>query len=875
MLFDYLTYHGITNVWCTPRQDMQVIMEPARLTPLYGVKGDFKLMWRTVPLPDTLNRWHVYQIGGTHPLAFNMFPRCYSWVRIAECCNKRSMIANLYTNTGYNIPLYNSYYSYTADHNLIIAVMCDPRYPFDIEKETLYFRVYSNAYYNSPRSDALVKNVQVYGADIETAADRAELKARYDELKELPGHVAIFSNCVRYDKWDDHTIAAIGKSVEIVYDAAIKKIVRLPIADLLNFKSTLDDKLKYVLHYAGPDDGTIDYFDDIDIYIDSNAEDSDGNSAGVYYNRNREDSMRQLTHRDYSIVATYVKRYAETQTEIAFAENPDLPPTFTLDPLNLFVTMYIRHSGYERPLVFVNNRIHELYKMKDLDIQRAMVGIDAVVDIWRAENLEKSAYVELMGKRNCCDIDTELVQNAYGYNGISVVLANTPAKPKDVNGSMGVFVPYRCQYGCTAYEYGEDGLLLGYYHHYVGNYYLVQNPECAYVELIAGFGGKVLDEYKDATEQELSDKYTYKVYECTKIAGVPDNKFKDITYTDRHELTKTKYKKLKGEFTSYTVLRSDKRFIARDYEQSIVDGVLRVTLLQQIFTGSDYEDAPMTIPMGQMDVFLNGRSLIHGLDYFVDFPYVYITNKKYLIRPISYKKQNIHIRFMGHPSPDLEITSDGDVGFIEHGFLSNNSKYDIRDDKVLRIVVDGQLYTRDELEFSEFTSGVSVVDAMNGLPYMVKDILVPVAAFTIEDTYSLREKSMKIDKEVSDYLTLKIPQPDRPAPSAVPYRHQLYSPFVNKLIMDLVYDRLHLPSQEEGYSRQQVLDICKPYEYLLKVDPVSSEYALDDRYVVIHPHGWDHVIDLVKPKYQFVRQAINYFCNGRVELSGMVRLIEE
>ena len=867
MQFDYLFYHGMTNVWCTPRQDMQVIIEPARLTSSYGVIGDFKLMWRTVPLPDTINRWHIYQIGGTHPLAFNMFPRCYTWVKISECCAKRSMIANLYTIDGYCIPLSLSYYSWTADGNLIVAVPIDPRFPVNLNEDKLYLRIYSNAYYNSLRSDSLTKNIEVFGLDINMPADRDTLRAKYEEFKALPGNTAIFSNCVRYDNWDD-SIASVGSCVEIVYDAAIKKVVRLPIKDLLNFKSTLDDKLKYVLHYDGPDDGTIDYFDDIDIYIDS----SETDSHSVYYNRNKVDAVRQLTHRDYSIVATYVKRYAETHTEIAQANSN----SFTVDPLDLYVTMYIRHSGYERPLVYENSRIHELYKMKDLDIQRAMVGIDATVDVWRAENLEKAAYVELMGVRECCDITNELVQNAYGYNSISQILANTPAKPIDHNGARSVFVPYRLQYGCTAYEYGADGLLLGYYHHYVGNYYVVNNPECEYVELIAGLGDRTLDEYKNQPELELSDKYSYRVYRCTMLGGVPNNKYEDITTdTESHELTDTRYKRIRESVTSHIVVRSDKRFIAWDYEESMLDGALRITLMQEDYVNGELSTVPMSIPMGQIDVFLNGRSLIHGLDYFVDFPYVYITNKKYLVRPISHTKQKIHVRFTGHPDEDLNITDDGDVGFIEHGLLSNNSKYDIRDDKVLRIVVDGQLYTRDELVFSEFTSGVSITDPLNGVPYMVKDLLVPVSAFTTDDTYVLRKRSKEIDKVVSEYLTLKIPQPDRPAPSAVSKRYQVYSPFINKIISDLLYNRLILPKQTSGYTRQQVLDICKKYEYLLRVDPSQTEPGQDERYVVIHPHGWDHVIDLSTKHYQFVHQAILYYCDDKVKLSEMARVKDD
>lgn len=66
---------------------------------------------------------------------------------------------------------------------------------------------------------------------------------------------------------------------------------------------------------------------------------------------------------------------------------------------------------------------------------------------------------------------------------------------------------------------------------------------------------------------------------------------------------------------------------------------------------------------------------------------------------------------------------------------------------------------KDELKFSEEEHlGVSIIDAANGLPYMVKDVLVPVKPYTAQDN-ELRDASRVIDKVVSDYLTLKLPQP--------------------------------------------------------------------------------------------------------------------
>ena len=97
MDYDYIVNHAKENVWCSPRQDMQVIIEPARVTGSIGSLKSTRLMWQDITLPDQTNRWHVYQIGGTHPTAFNLFERHYQWVRISEACNEKNMIADVYT----------------------------------------------------------------------------------------------------------------------------------------------------------------------------------------------------------------------------------------------------------------------------------------------------------------------------------------------------------------------------------------------------------------------------------------------------------------------------------------------------------------------------------------------------------------------------------------------------------------------------------------------------------------------------------------------------------------------------------------------------------------------------------------------------------
>jgi hypothetical protein len=216
------------------------------------------------------------------------------------------------------------------------------------------------------------------------------------------------------------------------------------------------------------------------------------------------------------------------------------------------------------------------------------------------------------------------------------------------------------------------------------------------------------------------------------------------------------------------------------------------------------------------------------------------------------------------------LQEEGDYGFIEHNVLSNNNRFDLRDDRVLRILIDGKLKTRDSLVFSERHSGVSVTGPLNGMPYMVKPLLVPVKSNTTTDTYELRDQALVTDKAIGEYLSLKIPQPPRPAPSAIAQRYRLFSPFCAKLIMDLRTNTLQLPAKTTGFTKQEVADICKPYEYLLKFDPTQPENVQDDQFVLIDPHVSNVSVGLSAVAYQFVRQAVDYYCNGKVNIAAAV-----
>lgn len=861
-MYDFFKDHAYKNVWCTPDQDTQVILELAKLTPYNGAKSRYKVAWRTQYLPDQTNQWHIYQIGQVHPLILGLFPKTNEWVSFAETSNRQKMICDIYSDLGIQIPRVETFYIHNEDRNILVAVKKNTKLSYDFNNDKVYLRLYSNEFFNSQRAHNVNDFIYVEGGRYANNTEIVALQNSYETHAALNGQTYAFVNGRKVHAINLFTVA-VGDVAEFVYDSSVEKVVDFKLSDLLDFTSTLDSKKKYLLHYDGVDTGTINYQDDVDIFVFRDL--GSGQHTGVYYHKNNADAMRNLTHRDYSIGVGYVSNYVNKIKSF-------YPETTLINPEDIYVRIHIRKSGYDRDLVFETNRIHELYKLGTDDIEKAMLGIDSTVINWRAETLENAGYTKIMRSLSK-NITNELVQNAYGYNALSKISADTPVQTYDFSGFNAANVPYLLQKGCTCYEYNSEGVLLNWSYHASGPRYICTNPLTTHVEMFSGKGGNYLNEVYGFDSTPYSRELDFRVYECGKTPGVVDNKFIDVTgRTDKYVIESNRIFWIEESPFRYPMVRFNSDFLAYDTTANMLDGQLKLTLNHLQRRNNTLSNWVMNVPMGELDVFMNDHSLIRNLDYVYKFPEIFIINKSHLVDPNN-QPQRFHIRFTGFCKSDLSLSEVVDVGFIEHEVLSNNNRFDIRDDKVLRITVDGKLKTRNDFVFSELHSGVNMLSPLNGTPYQIKDIVAPLRGLATADTYALRDQSLITDKTVSDYLSLKIPQPERPALSAIPNRYEIFSPFICKILYDLALNRLIL--ENKIYTKQEVMKICKDYEYLLAFDPTQEEQSVNSNYVIIHPHSLTSTIGIVLNKYRFLNTVVLIYTNNLVTLSPFVEIIPD
>jgi hypothetical protein len=857
----FLQDHARKNVWCSPNQDKQGIFKPNRLTDVNGAWIDFKVMWVKHKMPDTRSRFHVYQIGQIHPLLVGLDDSVKNvWIKLSDACNTRNLMANVYTVKGLQIHRSQVWYKVTTEKDLIFAIRVPEysRIPIDLWAEDIFIRLYSNAFFQSPRANLADHRIYIEGTQVVTNADILSMQSKVITYRNKSvGYVTCLVNGRSCDNIDLIT-ARPGDYIEFVYDGSIKRVVTFDANTLPQFESDLDNVYKYLLHYAGNND-IIEYMDDCDLYFVR----PDGSRfMGLYYNKNNPNAMRMVTHKDYSIPVSYLESYLQA--------NPDFG---SLPGMQLVLT--IRNSGYERPLTYESSRIKDLYKLDDDELLQAMIGINSTVSVWKATNLENSAYSRVMSMEKWQDITVKDAQEAYGYNAISVLVADTPQKTVFQSNARRIEIPAGLAMECTVYEYDAAGKLLGYYTHNSGTAYICVNPNTDLCEVISGFADIGLGSKWNVQTHAIDPNQSYRFYRCGLANGVVDDEWVDVTDTNQYSVINGVVTWFVDRNQYYTLVRSNQKHLAYDLNYMAVDGLITFSLREWREDMQAYR--VMALPMGELDVFMNGKSLIEGLDYIVDFPRITINNKEYLIDPDN-QAQRITIRFTNFCKPDLSRPNVPDVGFVQYGVLSFNNRFDIREDHVNRVVVDGALYRYDELHYGEEDFTIGVADARNGSPYAIRDIVVPMNDYLyrenemIDPTFELRDQALLVDKAISDYMTLKIPEKSPTQPSSIPALYQVVSPFFNRIVHDLNSGALWDTKFTEQYGDDFVQQTCQHYEYLLAWDPVTDARLPDQRFVVIHPHNVNGYIDMGIYQFKFLTRVAKIYGSNRISLSGSIRV---
>lgn len=872
-MHEYLIQQAREQIWCNPIQDNQLIFKPHRLTEDGGILVTMQFLERSLMLPDTKNRWHVFQVGRITPQLVGLIENDPSWIRerwytIEDAMNQLPLYANIHDEKGINIPRRHTHFMFTREKCLIFAIRSDNRLKLNLTTDNIYIRLYSSAFLKTTLVTAPRPFVEVKTYEPVTNNQLIQMEREFAAAKTRRGHTEAFVNGNLVSDLNTRTVK-VGDVVEWVQEVSVKRIVRWKVRSLKPFTSELDDKNKLILHYPKASTSTaIDFQDDIDIYI--TAKDRHGNSVGRYYVRNQMDSMRMLTHRDYAIVADYVEYISRRLAEDIGEPNLDL--------LDFEVVAKIREGGYNRSLINDSSRIQDLYKLSDTRIIMAMSGVDSVPPVWHAASLEKSAYTEVMRLLET-EITVEDAEKAYGYNTMARMIASTPTKMGMISNMPSARLAYGLCADSTVYEYDEFGKLLGSYRHTTNDdTYEARNPNCRLIEPLMGEGTNKPSVYFGVNNLPLAPNCSFRLYHCqydfTFNPPKPTERWVDITdRKDLYEVRNGKIVWISEETDQYLMLRTDEKFLAYSFQARQVNGVFMFVLNEyHNRTGQPLTQRPVPVPGADLQVWLNGKNLVQGIDYTVVWPNICINNYKFFNQPAQTALQDIHVRMIGFSDSDMKLPLPGDFGFVENGALSNEDpfRYHLRDERIQHISVDGGVMHRSDVRFAETATNWAPTSLANGTPYQVSDVIVPLRAFTETDTYELIKTSKQIDEEVRAYLQLYGPKPANQPVSVMPERWRLTSPFFSHLVDLCVQDVFGFLDTDRFYE-EDIRRICKPYEVLLQYDPILPDNFLSESYVNVTPTRLPQSVTVRRVCYRFLHEVEKVYGQGRIGLNNFVK----
>ncbi|ASU03671.1 putative virion structural protein [Erwinia phage vB_EamM_Joad] len=846
-----LVHYTDRALWGNPEIDHQFQVNMERLSTELGYIKNFNYMGKWRSLPKANRFYHIFTIGGLHPGFWSFREKFRTrnpldrWVRMDDVAVVHGIQLDIYNQVGRQFPRSKAWLLATYDGLVLMALEKLVIFPIPMtDKYT--FRTYNPTVIVDKFSLVTEPTANPFAYETMTYENTAELQvfqARYNALKAKPGYTGVFHNGRFVMAAPNALTLSIGDEVEIWHDPTVKEVKQYRYGDLKDFYSTLDQKRKLILHPPKSDSWIMRYFDDSDFYVVR------PDKYGIYFHRNNENAVRQLTHNDLSIADDQIKMQMAPLGDLAKIED-------------FIILEIVRDTTWKFDWPFESQRVRYLYRLDDAGILAAMTGVRALIPEWTAAQLE-SGPVQQLVKSQFNKLTTAMSRDALGYNAMTRAMSDTPMKVAYQEGGRGIVVPPTYSGDFVAYEYDENGVLLEWNQFYNTQLFSPLNPACKLVEFIMGQGGRTLNYVVTNRDTQLIENVEFRI-----LVGrwnIINNEFfgelKDVTGTDLYEVSNgyVVFKKLDVVNQRAMIVFGD-QFLAYEFELQHMDHSLSFDLTEI------YDDGrlPVKVVLAQLDLWLNNRPLIDNVDWFFDDGHFFIHNKEFLVEG----PQKITVRAHGFHADLKKPKTETELGFVEGGVIGNIPRYNIREDRTTRCVIYGRLFHQGDVPSAELLPASNLDDSLNGRPYMVKHSYTPVKFAEKYNNHPLYDEGRDLDKRIVDYLTKYCPKPQPQVMANLQDKYRLFSPFLNQLVNGVLNKVIVLPDLEDGkiFSNQTIQELAAPFTSWLKYDPAALGF--DQRYFAIMPYANVDTLTVTAKELLFIRQANDLFLKSACKIES-------
>lgn len=899
-----LTSHARKNVWAEPAQDYQHNIGLARLTPDGGVIHSHPVLWHTVYVPKTPGRtwFHIYQVGQVPPRLFQLEIENNTWIPITELSVDQSMLIDLYLETGAMVPKNKVWMMRDLSRNVLVAIEHDKRFDYGtnvtvnpytgvasnkkitLDTDNVIVRFYVNAHFSNYtfRDQAVnpLNPIQLNYRKITSAKDFEMFSVECSRIEYAfgrEGRGMYYLDGFLVDKPAIFDKSLIGKTLGFMWDESFKFDQFFDINKIHPFTSILDRNRKKWLLLTDEVYDIIDFFDDIDFYLVKR----DGKSfKGVYISRVQDYAFRMVTHSAYAIDAELLEYYSKTHA-------------FLKDLSQCSIYMAVRQGGKLQGLLNQKNRIEELYSLGSREaILDAMVNVNSNVPEWNAAELENSAYTTLM-RVDAFQITVPLVQEAYGYSATTNIMCSPIHDVKRIGIKQQIKVPPGLQIPDNVngaarrcvFCYDGKGHLVNYFSDASSDLFIDIPQEVTGTETVEVFNGLIDDDSGIYVNMDIEnndlEQYGFRCYVSTMYAQTPNEDWEDITndsvwYTyvpgdNDNDASLTWNWSMLNAAGLYPAVKTNAKINLYSITHNAMDdrdGCVDVVVKSRQVWGSEYTYRTQHIPPGQVTVFANGLSLIEGIDYYMDWPTIVIVNREINNSP----SVEVIVRSYGcGMSPNggkAKPYKPREIGFVKNGRLSSNDRYDIHNDKNIRVTVAAAFKRREQVNLVEDNVGQLSVD---GRPYAIEDYILPIENYTAGiKTNEFYDEVTQIEDRVSNYLDLWMDEPTYGQNMIVEKRWEVVSPVLTTLCYAILNGYAIDENTNDNFSNLEVDVWLKPYAWLLDFDPAYLQTSPE--FIHISPHPFDHRIEMTQKQYELLETIIKLKLNSLVDLTNFVSI---
>lgn len=822
------------NVWNEPESEYRINVHPQVLKDRSYV-GSFTVLDANIVLPKAGESYFLWYMKSTDiNLGLNL--KAGVWYDLVTVCNEYRTLIHAYTESGCMLPKCSVFVRYSQSKSILYIAVKKRAYNLCTPSPKLE-DLYLTFYYDSD----VVNNITIYSTEVKTTREfTANLTAISNLLNTANSNDCVLEFCNGIECTDVVNTPELnyGNFYDVIVDNNIIGSFEVDLtknSECPVFLSDRDQVWKQIIHIPrdkNPDNYVITH-NTCDLFIRIK-----GTHVGRYIHRaTRGRTVDQITHNDMSIPLFIVDAYRDY-----------------LNDQNVVVYGVIRKHDKDNKLIRDSNYIDLLYNEvhSDEDIVRFLSNENNTeLTFWKAENLEKSKYVELMFDSpngvggdivsDCilglgyyhtvnllCDRTiTKTITNSYDgtlYFSLPLIFLGSKVLPIiylndkqlkfglytytsdpntnkcTVNINSDVYVPVGSK--ITAIFYLTDNNSVYSFEPSIDNLNIdvpYKNP-IVYQKIRLGKGVNGINKSSHTSYKKILPGNN--IYMATEIDGGTKLTFNSSI-----------------ENTEFLIQNSTSSYVRTYNLDSYTNTGKSIAI--PIETN---EDTPL-LDITNVSVYMNGDYLVKNVDYFVNTVVDNANNQSFselVIQTMDHFREN--------SSNSIDViysvvnTAEYSSGFMVDSKLADDTPVNLFFPGITNVHVDGKLELEGEyrgtyikLPNGKYPEG-SVFEIQTAVPHAVIEFL---SNYGRDDDLAKIEKLNRYFYHAAnltvDYLVLES-------------KHRIYSVFMNNLINDLVNGVIDAVDDPDA---RRFEDTIKPYLYLRKMDLCYT--GIDGNFIDMYP----------------------------------------